>query len=111
MCSIKHLSSVAIAALFVSVSAQPADDSVVITQEGDKQIASFKIGTSKCVLKDDQIQCVRLQPAATFKHDAESERPAKSRTASRSVRQQTLFNGQQASTAASPLYAEADASH
>jgi|SoiMethySBSTD1v2_1073268.scaffolds.fasta_scaffold3390721_1 hypothetical protein len=111
MRSMKQLISVTIAALLGSVSALPADDNVVIAQEGDKQLASFNIGASKCVLKDDQIRCAQLQPAAPSEQDARSDQPARTPTASRRVREQTPFNSDHGSTVTSPLYAEADASH
>jgi len=43
--------------LFVSVTAHAADSNIVIALENGKQTASFKVGDSSCVLKDDQIRC------------------------------------------------------
>ena len=51
------IKSLAIAALFVSVTAHAADSNIVIALENGKQTASFKVGDSSCVLKDDQIRC------------------------------------------------------
>ena len=112
MGNMKQINSVAIAALFASVSAHPADDSIVMAQEGGKQTASFNIAASKCVLKDDQVRCVSPQSVAAAKNDAQTDRPTKTPIASPRVREQTPFNGEQISTALEPpLYAEADGSH
>jgi hypothetical protein len=54
------LKSFAIAALFASVAAHAADNTIVIALEQGKQVASFKVGDSSCVLKDDQIRCTPL---------------------------------------------------
>ena len=51
------LKSLLIAALLTSAAAHPADSSIVIALEEGKQVASFKVGNSSCVLKDDQIRC------------------------------------------------------
>jgi hypothetical protein len=110
MCSIKPLSSLAIAALLASVSAHPADDSVVIAHDGDKQTASFKIGASQCVLKDDQIRCVRVPPVAPSKYEVRSDGPARSPTASRRGGERTPVTRDQVSTVTSPFYAEVEAS-
>jgi hypothetical protein len=53
----KLLKSLAIAALFTSVTAHAADSNIVIALEDGKQVASFKVGDSSCVLKDYQIRC------------------------------------------------------
>ena len=45
------------AALFASVSAHAADNSIVIAQEDGQQAATFKLNGSACVLKNDQIRC------------------------------------------------------
>jgi len=68
------------------------------------------MGGSTCVLKDDEIRCVRDQPAAFSKHEARSDRPAGNPIASRGVRDQTPFNEEQVSKVTPPTYAEADAS-
>jgi hypothetical protein len=51
------LTSLLIAALLASVTAHAADQTIVIALEEGKQVASFKVGDSSCVLKDDQIRC------------------------------------------------------
>ena len=52
------LKSLLITALLVSVTSHAAEQQpIVIAIEEGKQIASFKIGDSRCVLKDDQIRC------------------------------------------------------
>jgi hypothetical protein len=53
----KLIKSLLIAALLASASAHAADDRIVIAIEDGKQIASFKVGNSNCVLKDGQIRC------------------------------------------------------
>lgn len=98
MCSKRQWSSVTITALFASVSAHPADDSIVIAQESDKQIASFNIGASRCLLKDDQIRCVRLQAAAPSEHDAQSEPLATPPTVSPTVKEHTPFKSDRVTT-------------
>jgi hypothetical protein len=49
--------SLLIAALLASAHARAADQTIVIALEEGKQVASFKVGDSSCVLKDDQIRC------------------------------------------------------
>ena len=50
--------SLLIAALLSSAAAAyAADSSIVIALEEGKQVASFTVGNSSCVLKDDQIRC------------------------------------------------------
>jgi hypothetical protein len=55
----KTLSNLLIAALLAGSAAAYADEAPiqVAMQEG-KAVAQFKIGDSRCVLKDDQIRCV-----------------------------------------------------
>ena len=57
MTTTKLLKSWLFAALLASVTAHGADQSIVIALEEGKQVASFKVGDSRCVLKDDQIRC------------------------------------------------------
>ena len=57
MTTTKILKSLLIAALLSSAVARAADQSLVIAFEEGKQVASFKVGDSSCVLKDDQIRC------------------------------------------------------
>ena len=56
MTTTKILKSLLIAALLSSV-AHAAEQTIVIALEEGKQVASFKVGDSSCVLKDDQIRC------------------------------------------------------
>ena len=53
------IKSLVIAALFASVSAHAADNSIVIAQEDGQQAATFKLNGSACMLKNDQIRCAR----------------------------------------------------
>jgi hypothetical protein len=53
----KLLKNLLIAASLASGAAQAADNSIVIAMDDGKQVASFKVGDSSCVLKDDQIRC------------------------------------------------------
>jgi hypothetical protein len=57
----KLMKCLLIAALLSSAAAHAADDSIVIAMEAGKQIASFKVGDSSCVLKDDQIRCAPVR--------------------------------------------------
>jgi hypothetical protein len=51
------LKTLAIAAFLSTPAAHAAESSIVIALEEGKQVATFKIGDSSCVLKDDQIRC------------------------------------------------------
>ena len=57
MTTAKLLKSLLIAALLASAAAHAADNTIVIAMEDGKQVASFKVADSRCVLKDDQIRC------------------------------------------------------
>ena len=58
MTTTKLLKSLLISALLASVTAQAAEQQpIVIAMEAGKQIASFNVGDSRCVLKNDQIRC------------------------------------------------------
>jgi len=57
MTTTKMIKSVLIAVLFTAVAAHAADNTIAIAQEDGKQTASFKVGNSSCVLKDDRIRC------------------------------------------------------
>jgi len=57
MTTTKVIKSLLIAALFTSVTAHAGDNTIAIALEDGKQTASFKVGNSSCVLKDDQIRC------------------------------------------------------
>jgi serine/threonine protein phosphatase PrpC len=55
----KLLKSLLIAALLASITGHAAEQQpIVIALEEGKQIASFNVGDSRCVLKNDQIRCV-----------------------------------------------------
>lgn len=58
MTTAKLLKSLLSAALLASVAAHAADNTIVIALEDGKQVASFKLAGSRCVLKDDQIRCM-----------------------------------------------------
>ena len=47
-----------IAVLLACATAQAADQTIVIALEDGKQVASFKVGDSSWVLKDDQVRCM-----------------------------------------------------
>jgi hypothetical protein len=53
----KLLNSLLIAALLFGASAHAADDNILVAMEEGKQVAQFKIGDSRCVLKDHLIRC------------------------------------------------------
>ena len=53
----KILKSLLIAALLASAAAHATDSTIVIALEEGKQVASFSVGDSNCVLKNDQIRC------------------------------------------------------
>ena len=53
----KILKSLLITALLTSAAAHAADSTIVIALEEGKQVASFSVGDSNCVLKNDQIRC------------------------------------------------------
>ena len=61
MTTTKLLNSLLISALLASVSAHAAEQQpIVIALEEGKQIASFNVGESRCVLKNDQIRCAPI---------------------------------------------------
>ena len=61
MTTTKLLNSLLISALLASVSAHAAEKQpIVIALEEGKQIASFNVGDSRCVLKNDQIRCAPI---------------------------------------------------
>jgi serine/threonine protein phosphatase PrpC len=57
MTTTRILKSLLIAALLSSAIAHAADNTIVIALQEGKQVATFKVGDSSCVLKDDQIRC------------------------------------------------------
>ena len=59
MTTTKLLKSLLITALLASAAAHATEQQpIVIALEDGQQIASFKVGDSRCVLKNDQIRCV-----------------------------------------------------
>ncbi|MEO8628037.1 MAG: hypothetical protein ABI612_08030 [Betaproteobacteria bacterium] len=54
----KLLNSLLIATLLCAASAHAADDSILVAMEDGKSVAQFKVGDSRCVLKDDVIRCI-----------------------------------------------------
>ena len=56
--TIKLLTSLLMAALFASSVAFGADNAIQVSMVDGKQQARFSVGDSRCVLKDDRIQCV-----------------------------------------------------
>jgi hypothetical protein len=57
MTTTKLLSTLLISALLASVTAHAEQQPIVIALEEGKQIASFNVGDSRCVLKNDKIRC------------------------------------------------------
>jgi len=55
--AIRILKALVIAAAVSSTAAHAAESSIVIALEEGKPVATFKVGDSSCVLKDDQIRC------------------------------------------------------
>ena len=54
----KNLTKILIAALFATAAIAHADDAPIhIAMEEGKAVAQFKVGDSRCVLKNDQIRC------------------------------------------------------
>ena len=61
MTTTKLLNTLLISALLASVSAHAAEQQpIVIALVEGKQIASFNVGDSRCVLKNDQIRCAPI---------------------------------------------------
>ena len=57
----KHLTKILIAALLATAAVAHADESPIqIAKEDGKAVAQFKVGDSRCVLKNDQIRCTPL---------------------------------------------------
>ena len=49
------------AALAASARSQAADGSLKVVSEGGQPVAQFSIGDSHCELRDDQVQCTRVE--------------------------------------------------
>ena len=59
MTTTKLLKSLLITALLASATAHATEQQpIVVALEEGKQIASFNMGSSRCVLKNDQVRCV-----------------------------------------------------
>jgi serine/threonine protein phosphatase PrpC len=57
----KHLTKILIAALLATAAVAHADEAPIqIAMEDGKAVAQFKVGDSRCVLKNDQIRCTPL---------------------------------------------------
>lgn len=57
----KTLTKLLIAALLAGSTAAYADQAPIqIAQEDGKQTVQFKVGDSRCVLRDDEVRCVPL---------------------------------------------------
>jgi hypothetical protein len=58
MSTINVVRSLLIAALFLSGAAGAADNPIKVVAEDGSTVAEFKVGDSRCVLKNDRLQCV-----------------------------------------------------
>ena len=54
------LSGVVVVALLASVMARADDRAIRVTSEQGSPVARFKVGDSRCVLKDDQVRCAPI---------------------------------------------------
>ena len=59
MTTIKVVNTLLISALLASAPANAADQSIVIAIEELKQVASFKLGDFRCVVKESQVRCTK----------------------------------------------------
>jgi len=55
------LTGILLAAMLVSGAARAADSNITVVTEQGRTIAEFKVGDSRCVLKDDRLSCVPLR--------------------------------------------------
>ena len=53
------VTSLLIAALLCSLTAHAAEQTIMIALEEGKQVASFKLGDFRCVLKESQVRCTK----------------------------------------------------
>ena len=89
MTTTKLLKSLLISALLASVTAQAAEQQpIVIAMEEGKQIVSFKIGDSHCVLKDESAATMLRQCA--LRNTDQDVRPPRSGAGSMPSRLRTL---------------------
>ena len=54
------LRRVVVVALLASSTAWGGDNVIRVSDEGGSQVARFKVGDSRCVLKDDQVHCAPI---------------------------------------------------
>jgi len=54
------LRSLLIVALLASGTTRGADSAIRVSNEQGKPVAQFKVGDSRCVLKDDQVRCAPI---------------------------------------------------
>jgi serine/threonine protein phosphatase PrpC len=54
------LTGILVAAALVAGTARGADTSIEVVAEQGTTIAAFKVGDSRCVLKDDRLSCIPL---------------------------------------------------
>ena len=59
MTTTRTLKSLLVAALLCSVTAHAAEQTIMIALEEGKQVASFKLGDFRCVLKESQVRCTK----------------------------------------------------
>jgi hypothetical protein len=57
MTTTRLVKSLLIAALLASTTARATEQPIVIAMEHGKPVATFTLGDSSCVLKDDRIRC------------------------------------------------------
>jgi hypothetical protein len=55
------LKGLLIAALLVSTAVRAADTAIQVDRDQGTPVAQFKIGESRCVLKDDKIRCAPVR--------------------------------------------------
>jgi serine/threonine protein phosphatase PrpC len=54
------LSGVLVVALLIAGMARADDGAIRVTSEQGSSVARFKVGDSRCVLKDDQVRCAPI---------------------------------------------------
>ena len=54
------LASLLIAAVFLSGAARAADRTITVVADQGEIVAEFKLGDSRCVLKDDRLSCTPI---------------------------------------------------
>jgi hypothetical protein len=56
----KILNGVLVVALVTSSMVRGGDNAIRVSNEQGSPVARFKVGDSRCVLKDDQVRCVPI---------------------------------------------------